>query len=106
VRIEGESLGLANVGGIAFIEPVERPPEDEEIVLAVLHDQTDPDSRSRATLRIWRPERDLRGNRLAVRLWSEGSVEPLTVTHPDGLIVRGVVRRTLSAGDLHKLGYR
>jgi hypothetical protein len=105
VRIAGATLGLAFRGGLAFIEPLDREPEDDELVLVVLHDQTDPDSGRRATLRHWRPELDIAGNRLALRLWSSGSVEPLTVTQPHHLVIRGAVKATLRASEVQDLGY-
>jgi hypothetical protein len=105
VRIEGDALGLAYRGGVAFIEPLDRPAEDDELILAVLHDQIDPDTGRRTTIRLWRPERDLAGNQLRLRLWSNGSVEPLTVREADGIEVRGIVRATLRFSDLDDLGY-
>lgn len=105
VRIRGDALGMAYRGGLAYVEPVERDIEDDELVLVVLHDQVDPDAGSSVTIRRWRPERDLAGNQLALRLWSDGSVEPLTVHHPDVIDIRGIVRGKLRLSDLEALGY-
>lgn len=96
---------MAYRGGIAFVEPIERDVEDGELVLVVLHDQRDPDTGHEVTLRRWRPERDLAGQELALRLWSDGSVEPLTVVHREAIDVRGVVRSKLRLSDLETLGY-
>ncbi len=105
VRIRGDSLGIAYRGGIAFVEPVDLEVEDDELVLVILHEQIDPDTGHETTIRRWRPERDLAGNQLALRLWSDGSVEPLTVHHPDKIDVRGVVRGKLRLSDVEALGY-
>jgi hypothetical protein len=104
-RIRGDSPGIAYRGGIAFVEPIDRDVEDDELVLVVLHSQADPDTGCATTIRRWRPERDLAGNQLALRLWSDGSVEPLTVRHPEEIVVRGVVRGKLRLSDLEVLGY-
>ena len=45
------------------------------------------------------------GNQLALRLWSDGSVEPLTVQHPGEITIRGVVRGNLRLSELEALGY-
>lgn len=105
VRIQGDALGLAYRGGIALVEPINREVEDDELVLVILHHQVDPDTGGGTTIRAWRPERDLAGNQLALRLWSNGSVEPLTVQHPEEVDVRGVVRAMLRLSDLEALGY-
>lgn len=105
VRIRGDALGMAYRGGLAYVEPVGRDVKDDELVLVVLHEQADPDAGSSVTIRRWRPERDLSGNQLALRLWSDGSVEPLTVRHPDAIEVRGIVRGKLRMSDLEALGY-
>lgn len=104
-RICGDALGMAYRGGLAYVEPIDREVEDDELVLVVLRDQEDPDTGSAATIRRWRPERDLSGNQLALRLWSDGSVEPLTVHHPEAIEVSGVVRGKLRLSDLEALGY-
>jgi hypothetical protein len=103
IRIHGEGLGLAFRGGIAFVEPIDREPAEDELVLVILHDQIDPDSKRYASIRHWRPELDAQGNRLALRLWSSTSVEPLTVTRPELLWLRGVVRATLRPSELEDL---
>ena len=105
VRIRGDALGMAYWGGVAYVEPLDRDVEDDELVLVVLHEQMDPDADSPVTIRRWRPERDLAGNQLALRLWSDGSVEPLTVRHPEAMEVRGVVRAKLRLSDLEAMGY-
>jgi hypothetical protein len=105
VRIEGDSLGLANRGGLAIIQPIDHEPEDDDLVLVILHDQVDPDTGRSATIRYWRPERDLHGNDLAVRLWSNGSVEPLTVHNAEAIEVCGLVRSHISAATLAERGY-
>jgi len=105
VRIRGDALGMAYRGGVAYVEPVDRDVEDDELVLVVLHEQVDSDAGGTVTIRRWRPERDLAGNQLALRLWSDGSVEPLTVHDPDAIQVRGVVRGKLRLSDVEALGY-
>lgn len=100
VRITGFGLGLAFYGGIAVVAPTARNPEDGELALVVLHEQTDPDSGRPLSLRRWTPERDLDGNQLALRLASDGSVEPLTVTAPDSARVLGLVRATIRPDDV------
>jgi hypothetical protein len=100
VRIAGYGLGLSFYGGAALVEPLDGEPEDDELVCVVLHNQLDPDSRSSRSLRRWTPERDLNGKRLGLRLTTDGSVEPLTVTEPDDLVLLGVVRAKASPSDL------
>ena len=100
VRISGFGLGLAFYGGVAVVEPTERVPEDGELALVLLRDQVDPDSGMPVALRRWTPERDLDGNQLALRLGSDGSVEPLTVARPDDAKVLGLVRATIRPDDL------
>ena len=92
VRIAGYGLGLAFYGGAALVEPIERAPEDGELVCVELYNQVDPDSRSARSLRRWSPERDLKGTQLALRLTTDGSVEPLTISSPDAVAVLGIVR--------------
>ena len=58
VRVRGDSLGMAYRGGIAFAEPIDREVEDDELVVAVLHRQMDPDTGLETTIRRWRPERE------------------------------------------------
>lgn len=99
VRIAGYGLGLPFYGGAALIEPLDRQPEDDELVCVVLHNQLDPDSRSTRSLRRWTPERDLEGRQLGLRLTTDGSVEPLTVTASNDLVVLGSVRAKARATD-------
>jgi hypothetical protein len=100
VRIPGYGLGLAFYGGVALIERTDALPQDGDLTLVRLQDQWDPDSGSHVALRRWMPERDLDGKELALRLWSDSSVEPLTVTAPDRVRVLGLVRATFRVGDL------
>ena len=100
VRIAGYGLGIPFYGGAALVEPLDREPEDDELVCVVLDNQLDPDSRSARSLRRWTPERDLNGKRLGLRLTTDGSVEPLTVTAPDDLVVLGAVRAKARPLDL------
>jgi hypothetical protein len=100
VRIAGYALGLSFYGGAALVEPLDRVPDDYELVYVELHDQLDPDSRSARSLRRWTPERDLTGTQLGLRLSTDGSVEPLTVTSPDDIVVLGAVRATARPSDL------
>ncbi len=100
VRIAGYGLGLPFYGGAALVEPLDREPEDDELVCVMLHNQIDPDSRSARSLRRWTPERDLNGKHLGLRLTTDGSVEPLTVTAPGDLVVLGAVRAKARPTDL------
>ncbi len=105
VRVPGYSLGLANRGAVVFVEPLDRPPEDDDLLVVSLNDQIDPDTGTGLAIRLWLPETDLQGNVLAIRLWSTYSVAPLTVQHPEQLIVHGqVMGRPLSMADLERLG--
>lgn len=105
VRILGDALGLAFRGGLAFAEPMSaEPEEDDELLLVRLSGQIDPDTGSEFCVRIWRPERDLAGKELALRLWSSSSVAPLTVDDRPQLRVVGRVRRALRASELEELG--
>jgi hypothetical protein len=100
VRITGYGLGMAFYGGVAYVEPMEGIPEDGERVLVELHGQIDPDSGTHLSLRRWSPERDLAGNQLALRLSSDGSVEPLTVLDPGRATVHGRVAGTIRPVDV------
>lgn len=100
VRITGYGLGLPFYGGAALIEPLDREPEEGELVCVVLHNQIDPDSMSSRSLRRWTPERDLAGAQLGLRLTTDGSVEPLTVTQPEDLVVLGAVLAKARPADL------
>jgi hypothetical protein len=100
VRIAGCGLGLSFFGGAALIEPLDRIPEDDELVCVELNNQLDPDSKSARSLRRWTPERDLKGTQLGLRLSTDGSVEPLTVTFPNDIFVLGAVRDKARPGDL------
>lgn len=91
VRIAGYGLGIPYYGGAALVDPIDREPEDDELVCVVLAEQVDPDSQSNRSVRRWAPERDLTGARLGLRLTTDGSVEPLTVREPQRLIVLGKV---------------
>ncbi len=102
VQITGYGLGLAFYGGVAYVEPIHEAPDDGERVLVLLHNQLDPDSGTRYSLRRWSPERDLAGHQLALRLTSDGSAEPLTVLAPDQARVLGRVRVTVRAADLDR----
>lgn len=105
VRIAGYGLGIPFYGGAALVEPLHRQPEDDELVCVVLHNQLDPDSRSTRSLRRWAPERDLEGRQLGLRLTTDGSVEPLTVTAPNDLVVLGTVRAKARPTDFeHRRG--
>ena len=42
---------------------------------------------------------------MAVRLWSTGSVAPLTVAHPEKLVVLGEVVEEMDLAALEELGY-
>ena len=105
VRILGDALGLAFRGGLALVEPTStEPEEDDELVLVRLSGQVDPDTGSEYCLRVWRPERDLAGKELALRLWSSSSVAPLTVDDRVQLRVVGRVKKALRASELEELG--
>jgi hypothetical protein len=100
VRVTGYGLGLAFYGGVAYVEPMEGAPEDGDRVLVRLHDQVDPDSGTQYSLRRWDPERDLAGRELALRLTSDGSVEPLTVRAPDQAKVLGRLQTLVRAAEV------
>ena len=105
VRVPGYSLGLANRGAVVFVEPMDRSPEDDDLLVVSLSDQIDPDTGTELSIRLWLPETDLQGNVLAIRLWSTHSIAPLTVHDPDKLVIHGqVVGRPLNATDLGQLG--
>lgn len=105
VRITGHSLGMGTRGGVAVIRPLDREPDEDDLLLVRLHDQLDPDTETPTAIRLWRPEVDLSGDLLAVRLWSTGSVAPLTVAHPERLLVLGEVVEQLDVIALEELGY-
>ncbi len=108
VRIRGDSLGLKYRGGVAFVQPINsRDPEDDELVAVLLEGQVDPDTGDELSIRRWHPERDSEGILLELRLFSDSSVEPLTVERREGLKVLGAVdtRWLLRQADLEELGY-
>jgi len=105
VRIAGHSLGMVYRGGIAVIRPLNREPDVDDLLLISLHGQLDPDTATSISIRLWRPESDLEGRLLAVRLWSTGSVAPLTVAHPEKLVVLGEVVEEMDLAGLKELGY-
>lgn len=82
------------------------PPDLVQVsAVRFLHGQLDPDTETPIAIWRWRPEFDLNGDLLAVRLWSTGSVAPLTVTHPERLRILGEVVEEVDVTTLEELGY-
>jgi hypothetical protein len=82
---------MAYRGGVAFVAPLGRAPEQDDLIVVRLGDQLDPDTGTSVSIRLWAPTEDQEGKELALRLRSTSSVEPLTVQHRDRLAIVGEV---------------
>ena len=104
LRIDGYALGMRYRGGIVSARPLDRAPEEDDLLVVALDGQVDADTSSPISIRLWAPEFDLEGRQLALRLRSISSVAPLTVTNPDGLVVLGEVVDRLDAAEVEAMG--